>query len=187
MKNLRAVRRLRECNSSFCFCILQFFIEVAKVIKKRYISIPRFVLFSFHHDFFIKKMPSQYIINYILCTGQGISELGFVRLHKMWPNVLCRNAQSACVQAHCQCNVAQLTLLRLSGRLDELSKWQKRRRPAYLQAKGETVWDSACNELTISTLSFVPHEVLVCPPRGLRLSPTRPSFVPDENFVCPPR
>lgn len=33
-----------------------------------------------------------------------------------------RNAQSACVQAHCQCNVAQLTLLKLSGRLDELSK-----------------------------------------------------------------
>ena len=31
-----------------------------------------------------------------------------------------RNAQSACVQAHCQCNVAQLTLLKLSGRLDEL-------------------------------------------------------------------
>ena len=31
-----------------------------------------------------------------------------------------RNAQSTCVQAHCQCNVAQLTLLKLSGRLDEL-------------------------------------------------------------------
>lgn len=31
-----------------------------------------------------------------------------------------RNAQSACVQAHCQCNVAQLTLLKLSGHLTEL-------------------------------------------------------------------
>ena len=33
-----------------------------------------------------------------------------------------RDAQAACVQAHCQCNVAQLTLLKLSGRLDELSQ-----------------------------------------------------------------
>ena len=33
-----------------------------------------------------------------------------------------RNAQSACMQAHYQCNVAQLTLLKLSGRLDELAQ-----------------------------------------------------------------
>ena len=33
-----------------------------------------------------------------------------------------RAAQSACVQAHCQCNVAQLTLLKLSGHLTELSR-----------------------------------------------------------------
>ncbi len=33
-----------------------------------------------------------------------------------------RNAQSACVQAQCQCSLARLTLLKLSGRLDELSK-----------------------------------------------------------------
>lgn len=32
-----------------------------------------------------------------------------------------RNAQSACVQAHCQCNVAQLQLLKLSGNLKELT------------------------------------------------------------------
>ena len=32
-----------------------------------------------------------------------------------------RAAQAACVQAHCQCNVAQLTLLKLSGYLTELS------------------------------------------------------------------
>ena len=31
-----------------------------------------------------------------------------------------RAAQAACVQAHCQCNVAQLTLLKLSGHLTEL-------------------------------------------------------------------
>lgn len=31
------------------------------------------------------------------------------------------SAQSACVQAHCQCNIAQLTLLKLSGGLAELS------------------------------------------------------------------
>lgn len=31
-----------------------------------------------------------------------------------------RTAQSACVQAHCQCNVAQLTLLKLSGDLETL-------------------------------------------------------------------
>lgn len=33
-----------------------------------------------------------------------------------------RAAQAACVQAHCQCNVAQLTLLKLSGHLTELSR-----------------------------------------------------------------
>ena len=33
-----------------------------------------------------------------------------------------RNAQSACMQAHYQCNVAQLALLKLSGRLDELAQ-----------------------------------------------------------------
>lgn len=33
-----------------------------------------------------------------------------------------RAAQAACVQAHCQCNVAQLTLLKLSGYLTELSR-----------------------------------------------------------------
>ena len=33
-----------------------------------------------------------------------------------------RVAQAACVQAHCQCNVAQLTLLKLSGHLTELSR-----------------------------------------------------------------
>ena len=33
-----------------------------------------------------------------------------------------RNAQSACVQAHCLCNIAQLTLLKLSGQLGELTR-----------------------------------------------------------------
>ena len=33
-----------------------------------------------------------------------------------------RNAQAACVQAHCQCNVAQLTLLKLSGNLGTLTE-----------------------------------------------------------------
>lgn len=33
-----------------------------------------------------------------------------------------RDAQAACVQAHCQCNVAQLTLLKLSGNLGTLTE-----------------------------------------------------------------
>lgn len=33
-----------------------------------------------------------------------------------------RTAQAACVQAHCQCNLAQLDLLKLSGNLSQLSK-----------------------------------------------------------------
>lgn len=33
-----------------------------------------------------------------------------------------RNVQAACVQAHCQCNMAQLMLLKLSERLDELTR-----------------------------------------------------------------
>lgn len=33
-----------------------------------------------------------------------------------------RNAQSACVQAHCLCNVAQLTLLKLTGSLQNLTR-----------------------------------------------------------------
>ena len=33
-----------------------------------------------------------------------------------------RNAQSACVQAQCQCSLARLTLLKLSGSLDKLSE-----------------------------------------------------------------
>lgn len=33
-----------------------------------------------------------------------------------------RNAQSACVQGHCQCNIAQLALMKLSGNLDRLTQ-----------------------------------------------------------------
>ncbi len=33
-----------------------------------------------------------------------------------------RNAQSACVQAHCMCDMARLELLKLSGALDELTR-----------------------------------------------------------------
>lgn len=33
-----------------------------------------------------------------------------------------RAAQAACVQAHCQCNLARLDLLRLAGQLEQLSR-----------------------------------------------------------------
>ena len=33
-----------------------------------------------------------------------------------------REAQAACVQAHCQCNMAQLSLLKLSGNLESLTR-----------------------------------------------------------------
>ena len=61
-----------------------------------------------------------------------------------------RNAQSACMQAHYQCNVAQLTLLKLSGRLDELVRCGG----VYMASPGSRLWNSGFRALELMASGF---------------------------------